>query len=92
MTERHIFSQSLPQNSISISAQGTGPQSEPETRALTGLGAELTGRLLWYVSLHAYGQSWLTPWGYKTKPADNMEQLTQVANDAFREVQKISNS
>ena len=27
----------------------------------------LNGSLLYYVSLHAYGQSWLTPFGYKTE-------------------------
>ena len=46
--------------------QGPAAGSEPETQALMAVGQRLNSSLLYYVSLHAYGQSWLTPWGYKT--------------------------
>ena len=55
--------------------QGPGPGSEPETAALMSLGARLNTSLLYYVSLHAYGQSWLTPWGFTTDPPSNLEEL-----------------
>ena len=66
--------------------QGPGPLSEPETMALTNLGVKLNSTILYYISLHAYGQSWLTPWGFKTDPVDNMDQLVDVAEAAFKEV------
>ena len=39
-----------------------------------------------YVSLHAYGQSWLTPWGYRREPAPHsrhMEEVRLTALDSF---------
>ena len=66
--------------------QGPGPLSEPETAAMTGLGAGLNSSLLYYVSLHAYGQSWLTPWGFKTEPVASMDKLVEAARASFKEV------
>ena len=66
--------------------KGTHAHSEPETLALIKLGTMLNTTILYYVSLHAYGQSWLTPWGYKTEPPDNMEQMETVAKNAFHEI------
>ena len=63
--------------------RGPKPHSEPETRALTGLATRLNSSLLYYVSLHAYGQSWLTPWGFKTEPVINQA-------EHFRHHQKTS--
>ena len=59
--------------------QGPAAGSEPETQALMAVGQRLNSSLLYYVSLHAYGQSWLTPWGYKTDPVTNMKELEVVA-------------
>ena len=67
--------------------QGPGPLSEPETAAMTGLGAGLNSSLLYYVSLHAYGQSWLTPWGFKTEPPPNQAELEAVARAASRQAE-----
>lgn len=66
--------------------KGPNAQSEPETLAIVELGNRLNSSLLYYVSLHAYGQSWLTPWGYKTGPVENMEELEEVAKTAFNEI------
>ena len=66
--------------------QGPDPLSEPEVLALTSLAARLNTSLLAYISLHAYGQSWLTPWGYKPDPVPNMNALVEAAKAAFREV------
>ena len=69
--------------------QGPEAMSEPETRALATLSSRLNTSLLYYISLHAYGQSWLTPWGYKTDPVHNMEQLISVAEEAFRQMECV---
>ena len=66
--------------------KGTHAHSEPETLAIVQLGTQLNTTLLYYVSLHAYGQSWLTPWGYKTGAVENMEELETVAKNAFHEI------
>ena len=67
--------------------QGPGPGSEPETRALMSLGERLNSSLLYYVSLHAYGQSWLTPWGFTTEPPPNQAELEAVARAASRQAE-----
>ena len=67
--------------------QGPGPGSEPESRALMSLGLRLNASLLYYVSLHAYGQSWLTPWGFKTEPPPNQADLVDVARAASRQAE-----
>ena len=63
--------------------------SEPETRALTSVGSAVNHTLLYYISLHAFGQSWLTPWGFKTDPVENMEQMVEVAKKAFKEMECV---
>ena len=66
--------------------KGTNAHSEPETLAIVQLGTQLNTSLLYYISLHAYGQSWLTPWGYKTGAVENMKELETVAKNAFNEI------
>lgn len=66
--------------------KGLAPLSEPESQALQLISGRLNSSLLAYISLHAYGQSWLTPWGYQTKPLPNSEELEEVAKEAFRQV------
>ena len=75
------------EDSCSEVHQGPAPGSEPETQALMALGERHNSSLLYYVSLHAYGQSWLTPWGYKTELVPNMEELEEVAREAGREME-----
>ena len=67
--------------------QGPGPGSEPETAALMSLGERLNTSLLYYVSLHAYGQSWLTPWGFTTEPPANQEEVQAVARAAISQME-----
>ena len=42
---------------------GAKPFSEPESRALRDLVLENKDQLAMYISLHAYSQMWLIPWG-----------------------------
>ena len=67
--------------------QGPGPGSEPETKALMSLGSRLNTSLLYYVSLHAYGQSWLTPWGFTTESLTSQQDLEAVARAAISEME-----
>ena len=63
--------------SSTISIFRLGPGLLSSTKSISRLGPGLLSStisifrlgpgLLAYISLHAYGQSWLTPWGYKTE-------------------------
>ncbi|NXU66221.1 CBPO Carboxypeptidase, partial [Horornis vulcanius] len=52
---------------------GSGPESEPETKA---------SDIVCYLTIHSYGQLILTPYGSTTKPPSNNEELMQVAKEA----------
>lgn len=61
---------------------GTGPFSEPETKAiqnhLSSIGKQLSASL----SFHSYGQYILYPWGYDTYITEDNADLEKVAKEA----------
>ncbi len=53
---------------------GWTPFSEPETKAVADFILAVESRVQLYLSLHSYGQLWMTPWGYtKHLPDDFMK-------------------
>jgi len=54
---------------------GSGPESEPETRAVAQFIDKKKSDILCYLTIHSYGQYILTPYGSTTKPPSNSEQL-----------------
>lgn len=50
-------------NPCSETFAGPKPFSEPEARALRDLVLDNKDQLAMYISLHAYSQMWLLPWG-----------------------------
>ncbi|XP_054685369.1 carboxypeptidase O isoform X1 [Grus americana] len=54
---------------------GSGPESEPETRAVAQLIERKKSDILCYLTIHSYGQYILTPYGSTTKPPSNSEEL-----------------
>ncbi|KAJ7377902.1 corticosteroid- binding protein [Desmophyllum pertusum] len=46
---------------------GQRPFSEPETRHLATYMYSIRGRIKAYVDFHAYGQLWMSPWGFTRK-------------------------
>ena len=51
--------------------RGRHPFSEPETLAMSNFLWRVRPRLEIYLSLHSYGQYWLTPWGFTYRvPSD----------------------
>ena len=54
---------------------GTGPESEPETRAVVQLIERKKSDILCYLTIHSYGQYILTPYGSTTEPPSNNEEL-----------------
>ncbi|OWK52962.1 Carboxypeptidase O [Lonchura striata] len=61
---------------------GSGPESEPETRAVAQFIQSKKSDVLCYLTIHSYGQLILTPYGFTTKPPSNNEELMQVAKEA----------
>ncbi|XP_068052238.1 carboxypeptidase O [Anomalospiza imberbis] len=61
---------------------GSGPESEPETRAVAQFIKSKKSDILCYLTIHSYGQFILTPYGSTTKPPSNNEELMQVAKEA----------
>lgn len=61
----------------SVIYAGPFPFSEPETIAIKSFVQHRIPQLQVYISLHAYGQLWLAPWGYTVKKPDNfIEQVS----------------
>lgn len=54
---------------------GSGPESEPETRAVAQFIERRKSDILCYLTIHSYGQYILTPYGSTTKPPSNSEEL-----------------
>ncbi|XP_068805658.1 LOW QUALITY PROTEIN: carboxypeptidase O [Struthio camelus] len=61
---------------------GSGPESEPETRAVAQFIERKEEDILCYLTIHSYGQYILTPYGSTTKPPSNNKELMQVAEKA----------
>lgn len=71
--------------SCSEDYSGPTPFSEPETKAMAEFLVSLQrqarrtrsidGSVTAYVSLHSYGQHWLTPWGYTHQYPDDYDDL-----------------
>uniref|UniRef100_A0A8C2YDQ6 Carboxypeptidase O n=2 Tax=Coturnix japonica TaxID=93934 RepID=A0A8C2YDQ6_COTJA len=61
---------------------GTGPESEPETKAVVQLIERKKSDILCFLTIHSYGQYILTPYGSTTEPPSNNEELMHVAQTA----------
>lgn len=69
---------------------GSGPFSEPETKAVQDFLLKSAGNFKASLSFHSYGQYILYPWGYDRKvPADHAD-LDRVGKDAAAAIKRIS--
>uniref|UniRef100_A0A672TKE6 Carboxypeptidase O n=1 Tax=Strigops habroptila TaxID=2489341 RepID=A0A672TKE6_STRHB len=69
-------------NCSSITFCGTGPESEPETKAVAQLIERKKSDILCYLTIHSYGQYILIPYGSTTEPPSNSEELMYVGEKA----------
>ena len=66
--------------------QGSGPFSEPETRAVRDFVMSKKHRLEGYLAFHSFGNKILYPWGYTSRETNDVQDLknfAQVAKDAI---------
>lgn len=58
---------------------GTGPFTEPETRAIRNFFESRNYKFDSSVSVHSYGQNILVPWGYSNESCSDSKDLNKVA-------------
>ncbi|XP_006862080.1 PREDICTED: carboxypeptidase O [Chrysochloris asiatica] len=61
---------------------GTGPVSEPETKAVSSFIESKKETILCFLTIHSFGQLILTPYGYTKNKSSNHEELIQIGQKA----------
>uniref|UniRef100_A0A8C5R319 Carboxypeptidase O n=1 Tax=Leptobrachium leishanense TaxID=445787 RepID=A0A8C5R319_9ANUR len=61
---------------------GSGPNSEPETMAVSNLVESIKSDILCFLTIHSYSQLILLPYGYTQDPSQNHEEMLTVAQKA----------
>ncbi|XP_046988168.1 carboxypeptidase B-like [Schistocerca americana] len=69
-----------------------GPRafSEPEARAAADFLTDRAGRVRLFLSLHAYSQAWLAPWGHSRRPPPDAQDLMDVARLAVEAAARVT--
>ncbi|XP_030380361.1 carboxypeptidase B [Scaptodrosophila lebanonensis] len=75
-----IFWDSGPSKINRNTYKGERPFSEPETRAMRNILDRVEPNLLFFLSLHSYGQSIMYPWGYSRESTHYWRDLHSLAN------------
>ncbi|XP_043648425.1 carboxypeptidase B [Drosophila teissieri] len=75
-----IFWNSGPSKINRNTYKGESPFSEPETRAMRSILDRMSSNLLFFLSLHSYGQSIMYPWGYCRDNPLYWRELSSLAN------------
>ncbi|KAG8431456.1 hypothetical protein GDO86_018652 [Hymenochirus boettgeri] len=68
---------------------GSGPESEMETKAITSYIRDNVSSLKAYLSLHAYGQMLMYPYGYTVKKPSNQKKLEEIASSAVKALSRL---
>ncbi|XP_047126490.1 carboxypeptidase B isoform X1 [Hydra vulgaris] len=69
---------------------GDKPFSEKESIALSNFLNTTINETLAYISLHAFGLSWMTPWGFKKQLPKSFNEMKRVAQIAVNAMKKLS--
>ncbi|CAJ0581812.1 unnamed protein product, partial [Mesorhabditis spiculigera] len=69
---------------------GSAPYSEPEIRAFKDFIDARINRLTIYISLHSYGQHFLSPWGYTEQRPVNYEDQKNAADMAIAAIKNAT--
>ncbi|XP_063775641.1 mast cell carboxypeptidase A-like [Pseudophryne corroboree] len=71
---------------------GSAPESAPETQAVTAYIREHLSSLKAYISVHAFSQLLMYPYGYTSKLPPNHEKLDQIAKSAVESLHSLYNT
>lgn len=69
---------------------GSGPFSEPETKAVQDFLTKSAGNFKASLSFHSYGQYILYPWGYDRKVPPDHADLDRVGKEGAEAIKKVS--
>ncbi|KAJ9586558.1 hypothetical protein L9F63_028399, partial [Diploptera punctata] len=69
---------------------GPRPFSEPEARAISDFIMDRKDRIKLYLTMHAYSQMWLVPWGYTNKKSRDFEDLLNMGRKAVEALSRVS--
>jgi murein tripeptide amidase MpaA len=69
---------------------GPRPFSEPETRAISDFIMDRKDRIKLYLTMHAYSQMWLIPWGYTNKKTGDYDDLLSMGRKAVDALNRVS--
>jgi carboxypeptidase T len=83
-----IDNQGSSPNPASEVYRGSGPFSEPETRAIRDLFLKKNFQAM--ISFHSYDQVILYPWGYTTLPPDGEAALKEIAAEMSARIQAVN--
>uniref|UniRef100_A0A8I3PCJ3 Carboxypeptidase O n=1 Tax=Canis lupus familiaris TaxID=9615 RepID=A0A8I3PCJ3_CANLF len=75
-------------NCQDITFCGSGPVSEPETKAVSSFVESKKESIVCFLTMHSYGQLILTPYGYTKNKSSNHEELIQVGQKAANALKK----
>jgi len=79
-------------NVCSGSFAGIFPFSEPESRALANYVLKHKKEIAMYMSLHAYSQMWLLPWGFSEQKPKDFGRLFSLAKIGASGIQAVHNT
>ncbi|KAM5163953.1 mast cell carboxypeptidase A-like [Mantella aurantiaca] len=71
---------------------GVGPESEPETKAVTAYIREHLSIMKAYISFHAFSQLLLYPYGYTKELAPDHKELNNIAKSAVDSLSSLYNT
>ncbi|XP_077344380.1 mast cell carboxypeptidase A-like [Lithobates pipiens] len=71
---------------------GTGPESAPETKAVTAHIREHLSIMKAYISFHAFSQLLMYPYGYTKELAPDHEELNKIAKSAVNSLNSLYNT
>ncbi|EDV40701.2 uncharacterized protein Dana_GF10641 [Drosophila ananassae] len=71
--------------------RGETPFDQPETQVLRDLMLHHKGRLIWYLSLHSYGNYLLLPWGHTSEFPEHYQDMMSVADAGAKAIVFHSN-
>uniref|UniRef100_A0A1I8NAQ0 Peptidase M14 domain-containing protein n=1 Tax=Musca domestica TaxID=7370 RepID=A0A1I8NAQ0_MUSDO len=66
--------------------------SEPETQVVRDILRTYRGRMMWYLTLHSYGNYFLLPWGHTNELPDNYFDMMDVADAAAMAIVRATGS
>jgi len=69
---------------------GPRPYSEPESKALSDYMLTLDGTWTLFLSLHTYGQLWMTPWGYTQDLPSDYAEMARVGQASVETIFGVS--